>query len=352
MTTPAPAPKTVEQLLREARASLPFRLSPAEAAQAQAAGALLIDMRGDDQRRRDGLIPGALVIPRNSLEWRCDPKSAWHDPVIRSHEQRLVLVCDEGFSSSLAAAALQQLGMHLACDVEGGFQAWRHAGLPVTPARSDDADPNPEDGATSPALHWDAAYRRGGAEAVSWYQREPTMAVALIDELGVTPDAAVLDVGGGASALAATLVRRGFQDVTVLDFSQDALDSCRRRLGALAAQVHLLCADLLTMQPSRRYRLWHDRALLHFFVEPEQRARYVRTLGAALERDGVVLLGVFAEDGPERCSGLPVLRYSAGRLSSLLGEEFELVAERQERHVTPGGAEQPFQWAAFKRAGQ
>jgi len=123
--------KTVDQLLSEARATLPRRPSPAEALAAQGQGALLVDIREDDQRRDGGLIPGALVLARNSLAWRCDPSSPWRDAAITGHDQRLILVCQEGFQSSLAAATLQQLGLHRATDLDGGFVAWREAGLPV-----------------------------------------------------------------------------------------------------------------------------------------------------------------------------------------------------------------------------
>jgi rhodanese-related sulfurtransferase len=121
----------VEDLLARARASLPRRPSPAEAFEAQARGALLIDIRGDDQRRADGLIPGAIVVPRNVLEWRCDPASPWRHAAIRGRHQVIVLVCEEGFQSSLAAAVLQRLGLRNATDIDGGFAAWRRAGLPV-----------------------------------------------------------------------------------------------------------------------------------------------------------------------------------------------------------------------------
>ena len=141
-TTPDGTPgrrtaKTADQLLREARAALPRRLSPAEAHAAQAQGALLIDIRGDDQRRADGLIPGALVLPRNALEWRCDPAGRWRHPAMTGRNRRLILICQEGFQSSLAAAALQQLGLANATDLHGGFAGWAAAGLPVTPAGSE-----------------------------------------------------------------------------------------------------------------------------------------------------------------------------------------------------------------------
>jgi len=126
--------KTAGQLLREARALLPHRPSPAEAHAAQARGALFIDIRGDDQRRAGGLIPGALVLPRNALEWRCDPAGRWRHPAMTGRDQRLILICQEGFQSSLAAATLQRLGLVHATDLDGGFAAWAAAGLPVTPA--------------------------------------------------------------------------------------------------------------------------------------------------------------------------------------------------------------------------
>jgi rhodanese-related sulfurtransferase len=129
-------PKSVDQLLAEARRTLPRRVSPAEAWAELQHGALLIDIRGDDQRHRDGLIPGATVIPRNTLEWRCDPASPWHHESVADHTQRILLLCDEGYQSSLAAAALQQLGLRHATDVDGGFQAWREQGLPVSGPRS------------------------------------------------------------------------------------------------------------------------------------------------------------------------------------------------------------------------
>ncbi len=125
------AAKTVDQLLALARATLPDRPSPAEAFRAQASGALLIDPREDDQRREDGLIPGAIVLPRNSLEWRCDPTSEWRHPAITGQDLHIILICDQGYQSSLAAATLQHLGLIHATDLDGGFTAWAAAGLPV-----------------------------------------------------------------------------------------------------------------------------------------------------------------------------------------------------------------------------
>jgi rhodanese-related sulfurtransferase len=124
-------PKTIDELLAEARATLPHRPSPGEALQAQAGGAILVDIRGEDQRREGGLIPGAIVLARNSLEWRCDPASPWRHPAFTRWDLRIILVCDQGYQSSLAAATLQRLGLVHATDLDGGFTAWAAAGLPV-----------------------------------------------------------------------------------------------------------------------------------------------------------------------------------------------------------------------------
>jgi rhodanese-related sulfurtransferase len=135
------APKTVDELLAQARATLPHRPSPAEALHAQAGGALLIDIREDDQRRQDGLIPGAIVLPRNCLEWRCDPASQWRHPAITRRDLRIILICDQGYQSTLAAATLQQFCLIHATDLDGGFTAWAAAGLPVILSATPGQDP-------------------------------------------------------------------------------------------------------------------------------------------------------------------------------------------------------------------
>ena len=192
---------------------------------------------------------------------------------------------------------------------------------------------------------WDAAYAERGVEGVSWYQPVPTVSLELIDSLGVPCTASVIDVGGGASLLSVDLVRRGFSEVTVLDISGSALDATRQRIDA-GASVTFVQADLLAWRPSRRYDLWHDRAVYHFLVTDEDREAYVRTLRTAVAPGGLVILATFAPDGPATCSGLPVLRYSPDALSAILGDTFEHLASRREEHITPRGSMQPFTWVA------
>jgi hypothetical protein len=194
------------------------------------------------------------------------------------------------------------------------------------------------------ARHWDDTYTRVGAGGASWHQETPTMSLDLIDILPVSPDDPVIDVGGGASLLADHLLAR-FTDLTVLDLSNIALDQAGRRLGnaALVTRIH---EDVLLWRPQRRYAVWHDRAVFHFLVNPEDRTRYLSTLRAALRDNGCVILATFAPDGPDSCSGLPVARYSAPDLSRLLGTSFELLATLSEQHFTPRGSRQPFTWIA------
>ncbi|MET9512928.1 rhodanese-like domain-containing protein [Streptomyces flavidovirens] len=122
----------IDELLARVREGLD-RIGPQEAYDAAAAGALLVDIRYAALRERDGLIPGALVVERNELEWRLDPQGSHRAPEATGHDLRVVVICNEGYASSLAAASLRQLGLHRATDLDGGFQAWRAAGLPVAP---------------------------------------------------------------------------------------------------------------------------------------------------------------------------------------------------------------------------
>ena len=183
---------------------------------------------------------------------------------------------------------------------------------------------------------------------MSWYQPEASTSLALVDALPVGPDAAVVDVGAGASPFLPALAGRGFRDLTAVDLSAAALDALARAAGEPGA-VRTEVADVRTWAPGRAYGLWHDRAVLHFVVAEEDRAAYLATLATAVPQ-GVAIVGTFAPDGPEECSGLPVHRYGPGDLTAALAAAgFVAVEERREVHTTPWGAEQPFTWVAARR---
>jgi trans-aconitate methyltransferase len=198
------------------------------------------------------------------------------------------------------------------------------------------------------AEHWDRAYG-AGERTRSWFQPEPVVSLRMLRIAGATPADSVIDAGGGASTLVDALLERGFADLTVLDVSAAGIRAARNRLGPTAGRVQWVVADLLDWRPSRTYRVWHDRAVLHFLTAASDRQCYLDTLTASTAAGAVAVVATFAPDGPQQCSGLPVARYSAGDLAVLLGDRWAAVADDREQHVTPAGAVQPFVWMVFRR---
>lgn len=198
-------------------------------------------------------------------------------------------------------------------------------------------------------LHWQRAYLDHSPDELSWFEAEPATSLELIERTELPRSAAILDVGGGASRLAAELLRGGYLDVTVADLSAAALERARAELGADAERVEWIEADVRRHEFSRRYDLWHDRAVLHFMYSADDRDAYVETLERTLRPSGYLVLATFGPEGPEQCSGLAVRRYGPADLEALLGDEFELIDSRLRTHVTPRGTEQQFHHALLRR---
>jgi SAM-dependent methyltransferase len=196
--------------------------------------------------------------------------------------------------------------------------------------------------------HWEGIYTTKGETEVSWFQETPAPSLELMALIGATRRSAIIDIGGGASRLVDSLLSQGCLDVTVLDLSQAALAAAKARLGDKAKEIAWVVADVTTWEPSRTYDVWHDRATFHFLTDLADQAAYVDRLRRALRRGGHAIIGTFALDGPEKCSGLPVVRYDANSLRAVLGEEFVLIDTRRHEHVTPSGATQRFQFSTFR----
>ncbi|MFL6115216.1 MAG: class I SAM-dependent methyltransferase [Catenulispora sp.] len=196
--------------------------------------------------------------------------------------------------------------------------------------------------------HWDAVYEKNQTDAVSWFQADPATSMSLIQAAGTAPDAALIDVGGGASMLADQLIEHGFTSISVLDVAEPALAVARDRLGDAAAGIDWIVTDLLAWTPTRRYALWHDRAVFHFLTEPADRDRYRQVLDAALDDGGHVAIGTFAADGPSQCSGLPTARYEPDELAEQF-PNLRIVRQHREEHHTPWDALQPFTWLLLTR---
>jgi SAM-dependent methyltransferase len=206
------------------------------------------------------------------------------------------------------------------------------------------------DGPAGRREHWEGVYRERGPAEASWFQAEPQPSLELIRTAAPDRRGGVIDVGGGTSPLAAQLIEHGFEAVTVLDVSAHALNQAQTAAGPAAEAIEWIHADLLTWQPPRTWRIWHDRAVFHFLTEPADRAAYLATMRRALTAGGTVILGTFAPDGPAHCSGLPVARYTPGTLAAELGTGFTLTQAHHVRHHTPTGAAQPFTWITARRS--
>ena len=197
--------------------------------------------------------------------------------------------------------------------------------------------------------HWENVYQTKGEHEVSWFQDSPVISLDLIRATGVQADASIIDIGGGASRLADTLLDAGFSSITVLDLSENALEVSKTRLGERGATIKWIAADVTFWQPTEVYDVWHDRAAFHFLTDPKDQAAYAGLVSKAVRPGGHVIIGTFAPDGPERCSGLPVVRHDAASLGKILGPSFGLAESRGHAHRTPMGATQLFQFSRFRR---
>ena len=200
-------------------------------------------------------------------------------------------------------------------------------------------------------MHWETIYQTKSPSKVSWYQERPIKSLQLIKEMGVHKDAQVIDIGGGASSLADHLLNAGYKHVTVLDISAKALENSKQRLGKQAKEIQWMVGDITQVDlPSGSYDIWHDRAVFHFLTQAEDRKRYVDVLGKSLKPGGHLIIATFAADGPPKCSGLDVMRYSADGLRRELGEKFRLVKSLDEVHQTPFDTQQKFVFCHFQKA--
>lgn len=200
--------------------------------------------------------------------------------------------------------------------------------------------------------HWQRVYTEKPAESMSWHQPSAARSVAMIRRVAPDVRTPIIDVGGGASVLVDELLAAGYERVTVLDLAASALSTARARLGPRAMHVHWLEADVLTAAlPAAGYGVWHDRAVFHFLTSPADRLEYVRRVRHAVRPGGFVLIATFADDGPARCSGLPVARYSADALHREFGDEFELILDEREEHRTPDDTVQTFVYCLCRWAG-
>lgn len=191
--------------------------------------------------------------------------------------------------------------------------------------------------------HWERVYETKAVDQVSWYRPHLERSLAFVDAAKLPADAAFIDVGGGASTFVDDLLDRGYRDVTVLDLSEAALAASKARLGAKGEGVHWLRGDVTTLElPLHAYDFWHDRAVFHFLRDAAARARYVAQVQRALRPAGHIVVATFGPHGPEKCSGLEVMRFTSEGIHAEFGDAFAKVGDAQEEHTTPWGTAQEF----------
>lgn len=200
--------------------------------------------------------------------------------------------------------------------------------------------------------HWEAIYGQRAVDQVSWYRPHLDRSMAFIERAALPRTAAIIDVGGGTSTLIDDLLIRGYSDLSVLDISSTAISRAKERLGSSAEAATWILADITRAElPDRRFDFWHDRAVFHFLHDVEARRRYVLAVRHSLKPGGHIVVATFGPRGPEKCSGLDVMRYSADELHREFGSPFVKVASCEEVHLTPWGTVQEFVYCYCRLVG-
>lgn len=198
--------------------------------------------------------------------------------------------------------------------------------------------------------HWEKVFETKSDDQKSWFEDYPHRSMKFITDAGLTKDAAIIDVGGGDSKLVDALLDEGYTNITVLDISAKAIENAKKRLGKLSKSVRWIVSDVFNIDISNGYDCWHDRAVFHFVTETEKVNKYIQIMANSVKPTGTLIIGTFAKNGPEKCSGLPVMRYSQESLVKTLGAFFHKVYCVEDVHQTPFNTSQAFTFCLLKRA--
>ena len=197
--------------------------------------------------------------------------------------------------------------------------------------------------------HWEKIYSTKEIDGVSWYQETPTTSLNIIDSLKLNLNTSIIDIGAGKSFLADNLLDLGYNDITILDISKNALNEVTRRVGKKNHKIKCIESNVIDLSSGQKYDIWHDRAVFHFITDNKEREKYLDLLNSSLNKDGCLIIGTFSEDGPLKCSGLEVQRYSVKDLRELLKPNFKFIDGFKEIHDTPFNTSQSFTFCTFKK---
>jgi 2-polyprenyl-3-methyl-5-hydroxy-6-metoxy-1,4-benzoquinol methylase len=197
--------------------------------------------------------------------------------------------------------------------------------------------------------HWDNIYQQKNTDEVSWYQPIPATSLDFVEQFNLAKNAKIIDIGGGDSFLVDHLLDMGYQDITVLDISEHAVERSKKRIGKRAKSVKWIIADVANFHTTEKYDLWHDRAALHFLTDEKEIQSYVSTLNTSVNPRGYLLIGAFSEQGPKQCSGIDIKQYSENSLTNWLRHSFKKIKCVTIDHKTPSGSIQNFIFCSFRQ---
>ena len=197
--------------------------------------------------------------------------------------------------------------------------------------------------------HWQNVYNKKNENEVSWYQKSPKLSLEFVKSLNLSLDAEIIDIGAGESRLVDNLLEMGFVNLSVLDISSKSIEKTKKRLGLKSKLVNWIVSDINNFNPTKIYDLWHDRAAFHFLKDSEEIDNYVKLVKSSLHNQGNLIIATFSENGPLKCSGLEVSRYSENSISDLFNNDFELIKSQKSIHKTPFSTSQEFLFSKFKK---
>lgn len=197
--------------------------------------------------------------------------------------------------------------------------------------------------------HWEKIYSTKTLEEVSWHQPVPTTSLQFFTENNISLDAKIIDIGGGDSFLVDNLLELGYTNLSVLDISAAAIERAKIRLGEKASKVTWIISDITEFQAQDYYDFWHDRAVFHFLTNESEIEKYRKLVASSVNSKGTLAIGTFSENGPLKCSGIEIKRYSENELIACFANDFEVVEHFQVDHQTPFGTIQNFTFAKFRR---
>ena len=197
--------------------------------------------------------------------------------------------------------------------------------------------------------HWQNVYYKKNENEVSWYQKSPKLSLEFVKILNLRLDAEIIDIGAGESRLVDNLLEMGFVNLSVLDISSKSIEKTKKRLGLKSKLVNWIVSDINNFIPKKKYDLWHDRAAFHFLKDSVEIDNYVKLVKSSLHNQGNLIIATFSENGPLKCSGLEVSRYSKDSILKVFGNYFSLIKSEKSTHDTPFNTSQEFLFSNFKK---